>query len=83
MTHFSDRKINELLEGRIRAGDFPSAVYLVGFEGEPVFLDAHGKAVVRPESILATPSTIYDIARGDIDRPRRVRDRIGLERRAA
>lgn len=62
MTHFSDRKINELLEGRIRAGDFPSAVYLVGFEGEPVFLDALGKAVVRPESILATPSTIYDLA---------------------
>ncbi len=41
MTHFSDRKINELLEGRIRAGDFPSAVYLVGFEGELVWNETY------------------------------------------
>lgn len=62
MTHFSEISINTLLESRIGANELPSAVYLVGIEGEPVFLDALGKAVVRPESILATPSTIYDLA---------------------
>lgn len=62
MTHFSEISINTLLESRIGANELPSAVYLVGNEGEPVFLDALGKAVVRPESILATPSTIYDLA---------------------
>lgn len=47
---------------RIAAGDFPSAVYLVGEKGEIVFSDALGHAVVEPQKIPATTDTIYDLA---------------------
>ncbi|MBX7061336.1 MAG: serine hydrolase [Pyrinomonadaceae bacterium] len=62
MTHFSERSINGLLESRIDAGDFPSAVYLVGRGDEVVFSDALGNAVVVPEVIPAELATIYDLA---------------------
>ena len=55
-------KITEFLQSRIDAGDFPSAVYLVGEKGEIVFQDALGNAVVEPERFEARLDTIYDLA---------------------
>src|SRR5687768_15734244 len=54
--------ISTFLAERISAGDFPSAVYLVAQKGEPVFSDALGNAVVQPQLIPATATTIYDLA---------------------
>src|SRR2546426_1754700 len=52
-----------MLRGRIDAGDFPSAVYVVAENGRAIFADALGDAVVRePESHPATLETIYDLA---------------------
>jgi serine-type D-Ala-D-Ala carboxypeptidase len=50
-----------LLDG-VRAGDFPSAVYLVAEKGDAVFAGAVGEAVREPSQIPATPDTIYDLA---------------------
>lgn len=47
---------------RIKAGDFPSAVYLVTEQNREVFADALGNSVVEPEEIPATLETIYDLA---------------------
>lgn len=57
-----NRSISNLLQQRIDAGDFPSAVYLVGHRNEVVFSAALGDAVVVPERIPATIDTIYDLA---------------------
>lgn len=54
-------QISSLLAERIAACDFPSAVYLVGVRGEPVYADALGLAVHEPET-RATLETIYDLA---------------------
>jgi len=54
--------ISTLLRTRIEAGDFPSAVYLVGEQGHTIFSDAIGEAVREPESHPATIETIYDLA---------------------
>lgn len=54
--------INRLLQSRIDAGDFPSAVYLVAEKGEIVLHDALGFAIVEPEKIKARTDTIYDLA---------------------
>ena len=54
--------VSEFLKERIAAGDFPSAVYLVGEAGRAVFADAIGNAVVEPSRIPATLDTIYDLA---------------------
>lgn len=54
--------IQELLLGRIEAGDFPSAAYLVGRGQDVVFADAFGNAVVEPTRIAAEMDTIYDLA---------------------
>jgi Beta-lactamase class C and other penicillin binding proteins len=51
-----------MLAERIAAGDFPSAVYLVGEGGEAVFADALGVAVGEPHSRAASLETIYDLA---------------------
>jgi CubicO group peptidase (beta-lactamase class C family) len=51
-----------MLRGRIEAGDFPSAVYLVAEHGRPVFSDALGDAVREPETHAASLETIYDLA---------------------
>lgn len=51
-----------MLAERITAGDFPSAVYLIGEAGREVFADAVGNAVVEPQRIAATLDTIYDLA---------------------
>lgn len=55
-------KISNFFKERIAAGDFPSAVYLVAENGEAVFRDALGYAVVEPERIPAVMDTIYDLA---------------------
>lgn len=51
-----------MLRGRIEAGDFPSAVYIVAEHGQAIFTDALGDAVREPESHSATLGTIYDLA---------------------
>ncbi|MDX6289730.1 MAG: hypothetical protein QOH42_1529 [Blastocatellia bacterium] len=51
-----------MLRGRIEAGDFPSAVYVVAEHGHAFFADALGDAVREPESHPATFETIYDLA---------------------
>lgn len=56
------QQIDELLESRIEAGDFPSAVYLVGERGEVVFANALGNASVIPHQVPARVETIYDLA---------------------
>jgi CubicO group peptidase (beta-lactamase class C family) len=57
-----DVSISSLLKGRIDAGDFPSAVYLVAERGQIIFADALGDAVREPEHIPATLDTVYDLA---------------------
>jgi len=51
-----------MLSGRIAAGDFPSAVYLVAENRRPIFSDALGDAVREPEKHAASLDTIYDLA---------------------
>ncbi len=50
------------MRDRIGAADFPSAVYLIAENGNPVFADALGEAVREPERISASLDTIYDLA---------------------
>lgn len=57
-----NQRISDLLQERIDANDFPSAVYLVAEKGDIVFHDALGYAVVGPEPIAAKLDTIYDLA---------------------
>ena len=57
-----DQSISQLLAERIRAGNFPSAVYLVADNGNAIFADAQGDAVRAPETHTATLETIYDLA---------------------
>ena len=54
--------ISQFLQERVDLNDFPSAVYLVADNGEIVFHDAIGFAVVEPKRINATTQTIYDLA---------------------
>jgi CubicO group peptidase (beta-lactamase class C family) len=51
-----------MLRGRIEAGDFPSAVYVVAEHGRPIFADALGNAVRQPKTYPASLETIYDLA---------------------
>ena len=55
-------EISALLDEHIAAGDFPSAVYLVGEHGNAVLSGALGNAVVQSPPIAATTETIYDLA---------------------
>src|SRR5215510_10402986 len=55
-------QITSFLSDRIAAHDFPSAVYLVAENGQAVFADALGDAVVEPYRIAAKLNTIYDLA---------------------
>jgi CubicO group peptidase (beta-lactamase class C family) len=61
-THQPAPEISALLDARINAGDFPSAVYLVGERGRARFADALGNAVREPHERPATLETIYDLA---------------------
>ena len=54
--------ISSFLDERIAAGDFPSAVYLVGEKGSTIIADARGNAVVNAQPIPANLATIYDLA---------------------
>lgn len=54
--------VSEFLTERVEAGDFPSAVYIIGEAGRAVFADAIGNAVVEPSRIPAALGTIYDLA---------------------
>ena len=56
------QSISDMLAGRIEAGDFPSAVYVVAERGEVRFADALGDAVREPEVRRATLGTVYDLA---------------------
>src|SRR5215213_11154457 len=56
------REISDLLEQQIKAGDFPSAVYLAGEAGRIVFADAYGHSAVEPYRIANKLDTIYDLA---------------------
>src|SRR5207245_8702026 len=62
LTTNPEPNISPLLAGRIQAGDFPSAVYVVAERGRAVFADALGKAVREPETHTATLETVYDLA---------------------
>jgi serine-type D-Ala-D-Ala carboxypeptidase len=55
-------EISNLLDEHIRAGDFPSAVYLIGEKDETVFTDALGHSAVEPYRITTKLDTIYDLA---------------------
>ena len=59
-------KVNEQLSGllqqHIEAGEFPSAVYLVGKRDEIVYEDALGHSVVEPYRVANKIDTIYDLA---------------------
>jgi serine-type D-Ala-D-Ala carboxypeptidase len=58
----NEASIDALLAGRIAAGDFPSAVYLVAERGRVAFAGASGFAVREPVQHAATFETIYDLA---------------------
>lgn len=55
-------EITNLLEEHIRAGDFPSAVYLIGEKDRIIFTDALGHSAVEPYRITNKLDTIYDLA---------------------
>jgi serine-type D-Ala-D-Ala carboxypeptidase len=57
-----ETNITAMLEERINAGDFPSAVYMVAERGHLHFADAIGEAVREPSRHAATLDTIYDLA---------------------
>lgn len=62
MNGVPQNQIEALLTKHIAAGDFPSAVYLVGERGRVCFEGALGDAVREPVTHAATPDTIYDLA---------------------
>src|ERR1043166_1252159 len=57
-----NERISAFLTEHIAAGEFPSAVYLVGEGDEIVFADALGHSVVQPYRIANKLDTIYDLA---------------------
>jgi len=54
--------LDDFLAGRIAAGTFPGASYLVADEGRVLTEGALGHAVREPEVVEATTATIYDLA---------------------
>lgn len=61
-SHTHEETIDEMLAGRIAAGDFPAAVYLVAERGGARFAGALGDAVREPRRLPATLETIFDLA---------------------
>ena len=57
-----NQQLSAFLTEHINAGEFPSAVYLVGERNEIIFTDALGHSVVEPYRIGNTLDTIYDLA---------------------
>src|SRR6185369_12069033 len=57
-----NEQLSALLQQRIEAGEFPSAVYLVGERDQIVYEDALGHSVLEPYRIANKIDTIYDLA---------------------
>src|SRR5215467_15727576 len=57
-----NEQLSALLQGSIAAGEFPSAVYLIGETDHIVYEDALGYSVVEPYRIANKIDTIYDLA---------------------
>ena len=57
-----NEQLSSFLTEHINAGEFPSAVYLVGEGDEIIFADALGQSVVEPYQIANKLDTIYDLA---------------------
>src|SRR4026209_2225574 len=55
-------QLSALLEEHINAGEFPSAVYIVGERDQIVYEDALGHSVVEPYRVANKLDTIYDLA---------------------
>lgn len=62
LTTNPEPNISTLLQSRIAAGDFPSAVYVVAELGMALFADALGDAVREPQTHPASLETVYDLA---------------------
>src|ERR1041385_2782458 len=57
-----NEQLSSLLQGSIDAGEFPSAVYLVGERDQIIYEDALGNSVVEPYRVANKIDTIYDLA---------------------
>jgi serine-type D-Ala-D-Ala carboxypeptidase len=57
-----NEQLSALLQEHIEAGEFPSAVYLVGERDQIVYEDALGYSVVEPYRVENKIDTIYDLA---------------------
>src|ERR671926_1600239 len=57
-----NEQLSGLLQQHIDAGEFPSAVYLVGERDQIVYEDALGYSVVEPYRVANKIDTIYDLA---------------------
>ena len=57
-----NEQLSALLQQHIEAGEFPSAVYLVGERGSIVYEDALGYSTVDPYRVANKIDTIYDLA---------------------
>jgi CubicO group peptidase (beta-lactamase class C family) len=55
-------RVTQYLQGEIDEGAFPGAQYVIGEGGEVIAEGSLGHAVVEPEAIPVTNSTIFDIA---------------------
>src|ERR1044071_9403661 len=55
-------QLSALLQEHIDAGEFPSAVYLVGERDQIIYEDALGYSVVEPYRVANKLDTIYDLA---------------------
>src|SRR5919107_53198 len=57
-----NEQLSSLLQQHIEAGEFPSAVYLVGERDQIIYEDALGHSVVEPYRVANKLDTIYDLA---------------------
>jgi CubicO group peptidase (beta-lactamase class C family) len=57
-----NEQLSALLQQHIDAGEFPSAVYLVGVRDEIIYTDALGHSVIEPYRVANNVDTIYDLA---------------------
>lgn len=55
-------RVEDFLRAHVEAGDFPGASYLVAEDDRVLAEGALGFAVLRPERLAATASTVYDLA---------------------
>jgi serine-type D-Ala-D-Ala carboxypeptidase len=57
-----NEQLSSLLQQHIDAGEFPSAVYLVGERSQIIYEDVLGYSVVEPYRVANKLDTIYDLA---------------------